>query len=69
MDNQNNVLKKSYTLTVSDPLAVIRQTPEVGSTSTIYTFDGSSSYSLISNIKIYTWEIFDEQNNKIDTIQ
>jgi PKD repeat protein len=68
-DNQNNTLSKTYQLVVSDPLAVIKPTPDQGTTSTTYRFDASASYSLVSSIKLHTWEIFDESNNKIDTIQ
>ena len=68
-DNENNVMKKKYSLVVADPLAIIRQNPLQGSTSTIFGFDASSSYSLVSNINLYTWEIFDSSSQKIDTIQ
>jgi len=56
-------------LVVSDPVAIIKQTPEQGTTSTIFSFDASTSYSVISSIRLYTREIFDQQGEKLDTIQ
>jgi len=58
-DNENNNITEKLFLLVSDPVAIIKQTPELGNTSTTFSFDSSPSYSIISNIKLYTWEIFD----------
>ena len=44
---------------MSDPVTVIRQTPENWTTSTIFNFDGSASYSLTSRLNTYIWEVFD----------
>jgi PKD repeat protein len=69
LDNQNNTLTEEYIIVVSDPLAVIKPTPEQGNTSTTFRFDASASYSLVSSIRLYSREIFDADNNRIDTFQ
>lgn len=69
IDNQSNSLTETYRIIVSDPLSIIKTTPEQGNTSTTFKFDGTASYSLVSSIKLYTWEIFDEKGEKIDTFQ
>ena len=69
VDNEKNSVSETFQMIVSDPVAKIKQTPEVGTTSSIYKFDGSTSYSLTSRLKLYTWEIFDANGNKISTAQ
>ncbi|GHW02403.1 hypothetical protein AGMMS50249_1890 [candidate division SR1 bacterium] len=69
IDNENNSVSETFIIIVSDPVAVIKQTPAVGSTSTLFSFDSSASYSLTSRLKLFTWEIFDSLGDKIDTIQ
>ncbi|MDD2536947.1 MAG: PKD domain-containing protein [Candidatus Absconditabacteria bacterium] len=69
VDNENNTVKESFSLTVSDPVATIKQSPEQGTTSSSFSFDASSSYSLTSRLKLYTWEIFDSNGDKTDTFQ
>ncbi|USN56552.1 MAG: PKD domain-containing protein [Candidatus Peribacteria bacterium] len=69
LDNQGNSITKTYKIIVSDPLAIIKTSPDQGDTSTKFTFDGGTSYSLVSSIKLYTWEIFDSNDQKIDTFQ
>jgi hypothetical protein len=59
-DNQNNRVYETFSLYVSDPVSVIRQTPTNGTTSTTFTFDGSASYSLSSRLNTYLWEVFNE---------
>lgn len=68
-DNQNNTLTEKFNIAVSDPVAIIKQMPEKGNTSAIYSFDAKPSYSVISRLRLFTWEIFDTDGNKIDTIQ
>lgn len=68
-DNENNSIKKTFLLTISDPIAVIRQTPEVGDTETEFAFDASASYSVNSSLRLYTWDIFDENGDRIITTQ
>jgi len=68
-DNQNNNVTEKFFLLVSDPVAIIKQSPEVWNTSTTFSFDSSPSYSIISSIKLVTWEIFDQKWDKIDMIQ
>lgn len=69
IDNENNVMTKAFLLAVSDPIAIIKQTPENPSTSTIVRFDWSASYALQSRLSRYTWELFDDQGDKIFTKQ
>ncbi len=68
-DNEKNMISEKFSLSVSDPVAIIQQTPEKGNTSTTYTFNASASYSLTSRIKLYTWELFDSEGAKLDTLQ
>ena len=68
-DNENNTVSESFFLMVSDPVAIIKKTPAEGNTSTTFSFDASSSYSLISRLKLYTWIITDINGTKIDTFQ
>ena len=68
-DNEKNTVSEKFTLTISDPVAVIQQTPEKGNSSTLYNFAGSASYSLTSRLKTFTWELFDSDGNKLDTLQ
>ena len=68
-DNQNNRVYETFSLYVSDPVSVIRQTPTNGTTSTTFTFDGSASYSLSSRLNTYLWEVFNENWDKIRTEQ
>ncbi len=69
VDNESNEISESYNIVVSDPIAIINQEPEFGNTSNTFTFDSNWSYSVTSAIKLYTWEIFDDEWNKINTIQ
>lgn len=68
VDNENNSVSETFSIIVSDPVAVVKQTPAIGSTSTMFNFDSSASYSLTSRLKLWTWEIFDNKGDKIDTI-
>lgn len=68
-DNEKNVISEKFSLSVSDPVAIVQQTPEKGNSSTTYTFSANASYSLTSRIKLYTWELFDTDGNKIETLQ
>ncbi|HMT26887.1 MAG TPA: PKD domain-containing protein, partial [Candidatus Absconditabacterales bacterium] len=68
-DNENNSISKTFQLVVSDPVALIKSTPDEGNTSTTYIFDGAQSYSVISNIRLFTREIYDPNGVKLDTIQ
>lgn len=69
VDNEKNTTSETFLLNVSDPVAIIKQTPLVWNTSSTYTFDASSSYSLTSKLDTYIWEIFDENWNKVVTDQ
>lgn len=68
-DNENNNITEKFFLLVSDPVAIIKQSPEQWNTSVTFSFDSSPSYSIVSNIKLYTRELFDSNWDKIDTIQ
>ena len=69
-DNEGNSTSKEYQLVVSDPVATIRQAPaNGGNTSTTYSFDASTSYSVISNLKTFSRTIYDEKGNIIESIQ
>ena len=68
-DNENNKVTEKFFLLVSDPVAIIKQSPEQWNTSTTFSFDSSPSYSIVSNIKLYTRELFDENWDKTDMIQ
>lgn len=68
-DNQNNQLTEKFSLAISDPVSLIKQIPEVGDTSVSYTFDGSTSYSITSRLRLHTREIFDNNGNRSDTFQ
>lgn len=68
-DNENNDTIEKYDLVASDPVAIIKQNPEEGNTSSTFLFDGSPSYSVLSSLKLYTREIYDQNGNKIETYQ
>ena len=68
-DNEKNTISEHFNISISDPVAIIQQTPEKGNTSTTYSFGATASYSLTSRLKIYTWELFDSEGNKLDTLQ
>ena len=68
-DNEWNDISETYSIVLADPVAIIKMTPEEGTTSTKYVFDASSSYSVTSSIKLYTREIFDTNWNKLTTYQ
>lgn len=60
-DNERNLISEKFSLSISDPVAIIQQTPEKGNTSTTYSFNAGASYSLTSRIKLYTRELFDSE--------
>lgn len=68
-DNENNKVYQTFSIHVSDPVAIIKQTPTKWTTSTKFVFDGSSSYSLEAKLSSYIWEIVDEYWDKIYTEQ
>ena len=59
LDNENNTVSESFDLYMSDPVTVIRQTPEDWTTSTTFNFDWSASYSITNKLNTYIWEVFD----------
>ncbi len=68
-DNENNSVLESYSLIVSDPVAIIKQLPAKWTTSTTFSFDASASYSIVSSLRLYTRDLYDENGNKIETYQ
>jgi PKD repeat protein len=68
-DNQNNNIKQIYYFVVSDPIATIKYNPEQWTTSTIYNFDASLSYSFDAKIKSYKWTLFDPNWNKLEDFE
>lgn len=70
VDNEGNKVTEKYTLSVADPIAIIKSNPEEKwNTSTTFSFESSASYSVISNIRLYRREIFDANWDKLDTYQ
>lgn len=68
-DNEKNQISESFSIMISDPVAILRQSPEVGTTSTTFSFSSDASYSLTSRLRLITWEIFNAEGDKIDTFQ
>ena len=68
-DNEANKITENYYILVSDPVAIIKQLPEKGNSSITFAFDSSPSYSIVSSLKLFTREIFDQNGNKIETFQ
>lgn len=64
-DNTNNVVSKSFSLIIADPIAQIKVTPAEGNTSSLYSFDASTSYSVQSTLKSYLWIVSDAEWNEI----
>ena len=58
-DNQNNTYEESFYLFMSDPVTIIKQSPDNWTTSTTFNFDASSSYSITNKLDTYIWEVFD----------
>lgn len=58
-DNETNQASETYELYLSDPVAIIKQTPSDWTTSTTFNFDGSASYSITNKLDTYYWEVFD----------
>ena len=58
-DNESNEVSQTYSIFLSDPVSVIKQTPTRWSTTTTYNFDASASYSITNRLNTYYWEVFD----------
>ena len=57
--NEKNTVSESYYLYTSDPVTIIKQSPENWTTSSTFNFDGSASYSITNRLNTYVWEVFD----------
>jgi len=68
-DNETNKVTETYYLVVADPIAIIKQTPDIWNTSSTFAFDASASYSVLSQLRLYTWEIYDQEGNKLEVFQ
>ncbi|HKL44223.1 MAG TPA: PKD domain-containing protein [Candidatus Absconditabacterales bacterium] len=68
-DNESNEISEEYYILISDPVAIIKQTPEQGDTSNTFSFDSSPSYSVVSSLRLFTREIFDNNGDKQETFQ
>jgi len=68
-DNEWNTIWENYFILISDPVSIIKKTPEQWNTSNTFSFDANSSYSVISNLRLFTWEIFNNQWDKVGTFQ
>lgn len=68
-DNEANKITETFYILVSDPVAIVKQQPEQGNTSMTFSFDSSPSYSIVSSLKLFTREIFDQNGDKIETFQ
>ena len=68
-DNEWNIISEQYFIIISDPVAIIKKTPEEWNTSNTFTFDSNASYSVVSSLKLFTREIFDNKWDKIQTFQ
>ncbi len=68
-DNESNAITEQYFLLISDPVAIIKQKPEQWNTNNIFSFDSSPSYSVISSLRLFTREIFDNKWDKQETFQ
>jgi len=62
-DNAGEKISKTYYLIVSDPIAIIKVSPKQWTTSNVFNFDASLSYSLSSRIQTYKWIIYDPNGN------
>ncbi len=69
VDNESNSNTETFSIIVSDPVAIIKQVPENGNTSLTFSFDSTTSYSIVSSLKLFTWEVFDANGDKIETVQ
>lgn len=69
IDNENNRMQEKYDIAISDPVAIIKKTPDEWNTSTTFSFDASASYAIQSRLASYTWEITDPKGEKIDTVE
>ncbi len=68
-DNEWNGISEQYFIIISDPVAIIKKNPEQWNTSNTFTFDSSASYSVVSSLRLFTREIFDNKWDKIQTFQ
>lgn len=67
-DNENNKIRETYLVSISDPVAIIRAKPEEWTTSTEFLFDGSASYSVSSKIRKYQRQIINPQWNQTELV-
>lgn len=68
-DNTEATTTKSFQLVLSDPVSKIKSTPSAWTTSTLFSFDGDTSYSVSSRISLYRWDVYDSDSNSMTTSQ
>ena len=68
-DNEANSISETYSVLISDPVAIIKHNPDDWNTSTNFSFDSSTSYSVMSNLRLFTREIFDSEWDRLQTYQ
>ncbi len=59
-DNEKNTTKEKYRIVITDPVAIISMQPSQGDTSTHFNFNANKSYSVVSHLKLFTWDVFDD---------
>jgi len=69
IDNETNKVTETYYMVVADPIAILKQNPEAGNTSSTFGFDANASYSVLSQLRLYTWEVYDQEGNKTEVYQ
>jgi len=69
VDNENNKVTEKYQVSVSDPVSLIKYTPNKWDTQTEYRFDASASYSLTSRVNKYQWSIIDPEWQQIELFE
>lgn len=67
LDNLNQSVYEEYNIVLSDPVTIIKSSPEKATTSQIKTFDWSLSYTVKSRLESYKWEIYSNEK-KIETL-
>ena len=68
-DNTWKEVSKRYEVIVSNPVAVVKASPEKGNTATNFTFDATPSYSARWKIINYKWTIIWPEWRKLDTFE
>ncbi len=68
-DNTWKTIKETYEVIVSNPVSLIKVSPESWNTSSEFTIDGSPSYSVNWKINNYKWTLVWPDGSRIDSFQ